>query len=60
MAEKKNWIKNAIVHKGGLHKALHVKQGEKIPAKKMQRASKSNDPHIRKMVALAKTLKRLK
>ncbi len=55
----KKWIQKAIKHPGGLHKALHVPEGEKIPANKMAKGAKSSSPHVRKMVALAKTLKKL-
>jgi len=52
-----NWIKGAVSKgKGKLHKALGVKEGEKIPAKKMAKAANSKSPKIRKEVALAKTL----
>ena len=30
-----NWIKGAIKHPGSLRKSLHVKEGQKIPAKKI-------------------------
>ena len=55
----KKWIQKAIKHPGALHRALHVPEGEKIPAKKMAKARKSKNPHMRKMVALAGTLKHL-
>ena len=55
----KMWIAGAVKHPGALHRALHVPQGEKIPAKKLAKASHSKNPHMRKMVALAKTLKGL-
>ena len=54
-----NWIAGAIRHPGALHKALHVPAGDKIPAKKMAKASKSENPRIRRMVGLAKTLKKM-
>jgi len=54
------WIKEAIKHPGKLHRELGVPQGEKIPAKKLAKASKSKSPTIRKEVALAKTLKKMK
>lgn len=38
MAEK--WIAKAIKHPGALRKELHVKAGEKIPAKKLAVAAK--------------------
>ena len=40
MAEKKNWIKDAIKHKGSLRKSLHVKKGETIPEEKLEKAEK--------------------
>lgn len=58
MTEK--WIKGAIKHPGKLHRELGVPQGEKIPAKKMAKAAKSKSPTIRKEVALAKTLSKMK
>ena len=60
MAEK--WIQKAInpKHKGALNKALHVPEGEKIPAKKMAKAAKSTNPKVAKMANLAKTLGKLK
>ena len=57
MAEK--WIKSAIKHPGALHRALHVPEGEKIPAKKMAAAKKSENPRIKKMAGLAHTLRGL-
>ena len=55
----KKWIQGAIKHPGALHRALHVPEGEKIPAKKMAKAAKSSNPRMKKMVALAHTLKHL-
>jgi hypothetical protein len=53
----KNWIKGATKNKGGLHRALGVREGNKIPEEKMSKALHSKDPGIRKMANLAKTLK---
>lgn len=59
MAEK--WIQKAVgKHPGKLHRELGVPQGEKIPAKKMAKAAKSKSPTIRKEVALAKTLSKMR
>lgn len=59
MAEK--WIQKATSkNKGKLHRELGVKEGEKIPAKKLSKAEKSKNPTIRKEANLAKTLKGLK
>jgi hypothetical protein len=55
----KHWIQKAIKHPGALHRALHVPEGEKIPAKKMAKAAHSGSSRVRRMVGLAKTLKHL-
>lgn len=55
--EKDKWIARSIKHPGKLHRELGVKEGEKIPAKKMAKASHSKNPTIRKEVNLARTLK---
>lgn len=60
MPKKKNWIADAVKNKGGLHRSLGVPSGEKIPAKKMAKAAKSGSPKVKKQVALAKTLSKLR
>lgn len=57
--KKKNWIAGAIKHPGALHKALHVKEGEKIPSSKLKKAEHSKSPKLRKRANLAETLKGL-
>lgn len=52
----KNWIADAVKNKGGLHRSLDVPEGEKIPAKKMEKAEHSKNPRVRKQAALAHTL----
>ncbi len=59
MAEKKKWIQGAIQHPGALHKSLHVKEGEKIPASKLKKAEHSKNPLTRKRANLAETLKKM-
>lgn len=59
MAEKKKWISGAIKHPGSLRKSLHVKEGEKIPEKKLEKAEHSKNPKLRKRAVLAKTLKKM-
>lgn len=59
MAEKKQWIKSAIKKPGALRKALHVKEGEKIPAEKLKKAEHSKNPKTRKRAVLAETLKKM-
>jgi len=55
------WIQKAVPpsHKGRLHRALGVPEGEKIPAAKLAQASRSKDPHMRHMAGFAKTMKGL-
>lgn len=57
--EKKNWIQGAIKKPGALRKALKVKKGEKIPEYKLDQASHSKNPKMRKRANLAKTLRNL-
>ena len=58
MAQTK-WIQGAHLNKGGLHRALGIPEGQKIPAKALAKAANSKDPHIRKMAQLAKTFKKM-
>ena len=55
----KNWIAGATENKGGLHRSLGVPEGEKIPAKKIAKATHSEDPKVAKQARLAETLKKL-
>jgi hypothetical protein len=48
------------VHKGALHRALNVPEGEKIPAKKMAQARNSKSEHVRAMARSAKGLKAMR
>lgn len=52
-----HWIKDAIGHKGALHHTLHVPEGEKIPAKKLEKAEHSGSALTRKRAHLAETLR---
>ena len=54
------WIQKATKNKGALHRKLGVPEGEKIPAKKLAKGAKSKSPTVRKEVALAKTLKKMR
>lgn len=58
MGEKK-FIQKAIKHPGALRAELHVKKGEKIPAKKLEKAAHSKNPTLKKRAVLAKTLKKM-
>lgn len=57
---KEKWIQKMHMKKDALHKALHVKPGEKIPASKLEKAEHSKSPLMRKRANLAETLKHLK
>jgi hypothetical protein len=52
----KNWIQGAIKKPGALHRALGVPEGKKIPAKKLAKAARSDNPTMARRAALAKTL----
>lgn len=55
----KNWIAKATKNKGGLHRSLGIKQGTKIPAKRLAAAAKKGGK-VGKEARLAKTLKGLR
>ena len=56
MAEK--WIQKAISKPGSLRKSLGVKEGQKIPAKKLSAAAKKPGT-LGKRARLAQTLSKL-
>jgi hypothetical protein len=56
----RNWIKSAVGKKGALHKELGVPMGDKIPAKTLAKAARSNNPIEAKRAKLAETLKGFK
>lgn len=51
----KKWIQGAIQHPGGLHRALGVPEGKKIPASKVAEAANAKGK-LGKMGRLAQTL----
>jgi hypothetical protein len=55
----KNWIKDAIKKPGALRASLGVKAGEKIPAKKLDKAA-SAPGKLGQRARLAQTLKGMK
>lgn len=59
MGKDKKFIQKAIKHPGALRKTLHVKEGEKIPASKLEKAEHSKNPTTRKRANLAETLKKM-
>lgn len=56
----KNFIKDAIKKPGALRKSLGVKEGQKIPADKLNKAANSKNPTTRKRAVLAKTLRKMR
>jgi len=59
MAKKKKWIQDAIQKPGSLRKSLGIKEGEKIPAKVLDKAAKAPGKTGQR-ARLAKTLKGFK
>lgn len=57
MAEK--FIQKAIKKPGALRKELHIKKGEKIPAKKLAKAAKAPGK-LGQRARFAETLKKLR
>lgn len=55
----KNWIAGATKNKGGLHRALGVPAGKKIPASKVAAAA-SKGGKVGKEARLAQTLSKLR
>ena len=48
------------LRKGGLHRALHIPEGESIPVKRLEAARNSSNEHVRKMAEFAHTMKGFK
>ena len=44
------------LHKGGLHRALHVPEGEPIPSAKLEKAKNSGNEHVKHMANFASVL----
>jgi hypothetical protein len=55
-----DWIKGAIKKKGALHKELDVPSDKKIPKKKLEKATHSKNPTLKRRAILAETLKSFK
>jgi hypothetical protein len=56
------WIQGTGVdkpgHKGRLHRALGVPEGQPIPAAKLAKALHSSNPHMQHMAQFAKNVKK--
>lgn len=53
------WIQGSIKHPGALHKSLHVPMDQKIPEKKLQKATHSKNIKLKKRAVEAETLRHL-
>jgi len=54
-------LKQALsANPGGLHRALHIPEGQKIPASVLAKAKRSKNPRVRKMAVLADTARHFK
>jgi hypothetical protein len=63
MAKKHNVSLYRAMHKlrkGGLHRALHIPEDEKIPAERLASARNSDNPHIARMANFAHTMGKFK
>jgi hypothetical protein len=63
MAKAKNPSLYRAMHhlnKGGLHRALGVPEGEKIPESKLEAAKNSKNSHVQHMANFAATMKGFK
>jgi hypothetical protein len=49
---------NLHLNAGGLHRALHVPAGQKIPVGRIQSAKNSSNAHVRKMATLALSMRK--
>ena len=58
-ADKKNWIAGAIKKPGALRKSLGVKAGEKLPAKKLEKAAEKGGK-MGQRARLAQTLGKMR
>ena len=57
--KKGGWVKGATKNKGALHREMGVPENEKIPAKKLAKATKA-EGKLGKRARLAETLKGFK
>lgn len=61
MKKSKKWIQKTGVnkpgHRGMLHRALGVSQGQPIPVSKLMEALHSNNPHLKHMAQFAANMK---
>lgn len=58
-ATKRKWMAKAFSkHPGKLHERLHVPEGEPIPESKLEKATHSSDPSLKREAVLAETAKR--
>lgn len=52
------WMQHAVHKPGALREALHIKSGHNIPIKKLEKATHSDSPLMRKRASLALTFRK--
>lgn len=57
---KKDWTQDLDINKGGLHRSLGIPMDKKIPAKRLDKATHSRNPLIKKQAVLAKNFSKAK
>jgi len=55
--QPKKWVQKAIKKPGALRASLGVKEGQKIPAARLEAATHSDNPKTRRRAVLAKTMR---
>ena len=55
-----NWIAGAVKNKGGLHRSLGIPEGQKIGAKRIEKATHSSDERTAREARLAETLGKMR
>lgn len=60
MAKKDKFIQGAIEHPGALHRSLGIPADQKIPAKRLEKATHSRNALMKKRAVLAETLRSFK
>ena len=59
MEKDKKWIQKAIKHVGALHKMLGIAEDKEIPKGKLEKATHSKNPLLKKRAVLAETLEKM-
>lgn len=55
---KDKWIQKSDIKKGALHRSLGIPQGKNIPPSKLEKATHSSNPLIKKRAVWAENVKK--